>query len=509
MRLGGRNLKLGVIMSYLWVLIHILANLVYAPLMIRFLGKSEYGLYQVVASFLAYINVLESSLSSGVLRFYCNSLAKGNMLEIENTLAICKRIYQKLSCLVVALGIILILAFRSFYLSSLTNAEIMEGSMMLGILTLNLCVTMHNAVYLAGMRGNERFAVDKGLSCISQILQLVLCVLLISHFHYAILVTIVQFVVNIAMSIVRRNYAVRKLNIRMELHERDRNLERSILYFSGGILLSTIADQIFWRTDQVILAKMYNTSIVAVYAIGAQIYTNYMYAGTTIAGVFFPRISIYYQEENGLKKISDLFIRVGRLAFICCFMVFSGFLVFGKEFISLWVGEDYLPAYYMALVVMIPFTIDVIQHLGLSILQVMDKYTFRAKIYFLAATLNIFLTILLAKKYGAIGAAISTGISMFITSGIIMNLYYSLHIRLDIKTFWLNISGIILRGLLVVMIFYFVNSLLPFKWGILPFILKIVVFCIFYMIFTYYFIMNDYEKNISKRILFKIVHLKC
>ncbi len=66
-----QNLKLGVILSYLWVVVHIATNFVFTPILLRFLGQSEYGLYQVVASFLAYINVLESSLSAGVLRFYC------------------------------------------------------------------------------------------------------------------------------------------------------------------------------------------------------------------------------------------------------------------------------------------------------------------------------------------------------------------------------------------------------------------------------------------------------
>lgn len=111
--------------------------------------------------------------------------------------------------------------------------------------------------------------------------------------------------------------------------------------------LSNIADQIFLKTDQIILAKMYNTAVVAVYAVGSQIYTNYMYAGITVASVFFPRVSKLYQEENSTQKISQLFIKVGRIAFLMCFLVLSGFVIFGKEFITLWVGSIYEPAYAM------------------------------------------------------------------------------------------------------------------------------------------------------------------
>ena len=78
MKKNKQNLKLGVLTSYLWVVVHIGVNFIYAPLLLSTLGKSEYGLYQVVASFLAYINVLETSLSAGVLRFYCNAKANNN-----------------------------------------------------------------------------------------------------------------------------------------------------------------------------------------------------------------------------------------------------------------------------------------------------------------------------------------------------------------------------------------------------------------------------------------------
>lgn len=42
--------KSGVILSYLSQAIQILSGLVYTPIMLRILGQSEYGLYQLVYS---------------------------------------------------------------------------------------------------------------------------------------------------------------------------------------------------------------------------------------------------------------------------------------------------------------------------------------------------------------------------------------------------------------------------------------------------------------------------
>ena len=357
----------------------------------------------MIASFLAYINVLETSLSAGVLRFYCNAKANNNEKNTQNVLAICRVIYQKLTVVIIGVGCVVLFVFRSFYVSSFTNKELTEGTVMLTLLIFNICITMLNALYLACIRGNERYVFEKLLSIISQIIQPILCLMILYKLPYAVVVTLIQVLMNAIVSIIRYIYAKRELDVKIVLYNRDSRLERSILLFAGGLLLSNIADQIFWKTDQIILAKMYNTATVAVYAIGSQIYTNYMYVGTTVAGVFFPKVSVYYQQQDGLKKISDLFVRVGRIAFTLCFLVLSAFVIFGKEFIYFWVGQEYYSAYGVALVVMIPFTLDVIQNLGLTILQVIDKYSFRAKMYFVAAVLNIISTIMLAKYLLVLG----------------------------------------------------------------------------------------------------------
>lgn len=508
MKTGKRNLKLGVLTSYLWVIVHVGVNFVYAPLLLGTLGKSEYGLYQVIASFLAYINVLEASLSAGVLRFYCNAKAKNDEKYVQNVLAICKSIYRKLTLVIIGIGSIVLFGFRAFYSSSFTSRELTEGTAMLALLVFNICITMINALYLACIRGNERYVFEKLLSIISQILQPILCLLILYKFPYAIVVTFIQVLMNVTVSIIRYTYAKRELKVKVVLHDRNPQLERNILVFAGGLLLSNIADQIFWKTDQIILAKMFDTATVAVYAVGTQIYTNYMYVGTTVASVFFPKVSIYHQQQNGMKKISDLFIRVGRIAFILCFLVLSTFMIYGKEFIYFWVGEEYYSAYWVALIVMVPFTLDVIQNLGLTILQVIDKYSFRAKMYFVAAVLNIISTIILAKQFSGFGAALSTGITMFITSGIILNVYYYKTVHLDILVFWKNIIGMLVKFLPISIIAMVTNLVLGQTNSIIIFIIKMIVYVLIYSVVGYIFVMNEEEKAIVNKLFFKIIRKK-
>mgnify|MGYP000202345569 CR=1 FL=1 len=62
--------KAGVLLSYLAQIIHILSGILYTPIMLRLLGQSEYGLYQLVASVVSYLNVLSLGFGSSYMRFY-------------------------------------------------------------------------------------------------------------------------------------------------------------------------------------------------------------------------------------------------------------------------------------------------------------------------------------------------------------------------------------------------------------------------------------------------------
>ena len=64
------QLKAGSILSYLQMALSIVINLAYTPIMIRILGQSEYGLYNVVASTISLLSILNLGFNSSYIRYY-------------------------------------------------------------------------------------------------------------------------------------------------------------------------------------------------------------------------------------------------------------------------------------------------------------------------------------------------------------------------------------------------------------------------------------------------------
>lgn len=488
--------KKGAILSYIQVVLSVAVSVIYVPVLLRYLGQSEYGLYQIVGSFFSYISVFESCMSTGVLRNYCNALGSQDKEAADVTLSMAKVIYRAMAVLMALVGVIVIFTFRRFYEGSFSASELKESSAILLLLFANMMVTLLGSVYLTILTGHEKFTFLKVLSIIIQIAQPFFVILCVRKIPYAIMVSTVIVVLNVLTVLMRYLYVTRKLKIRIVKKERNGKVIKEIVGLSATILLGCIADQIFWKTDQVILGKLFSTAVVAVYSVGAQIYMMYMQFGTQIASVFYPKVSILYQEENGNQKVSDLFVRVGRVTFMIIMLILSGFIVFGKEFLLIWVGEGYTEAYYVAIVVMIPFSVDLAQNLALAILQVKKQYGFRAKIYLLSALINVVTTVIFASFFGIVGAAISTGLSMFITSGLIMNWYYLKKANLDIVKFWKETFKIITVSMVMMTLVLLIKQYMSWNSvGLLQLGIEIILFALIYVSAMYKFIMTSEEKK--------------
>ena len=132
----------------------------------------------------------------------------------------------------------------------------------------------------------------------------------------------------------------------------------------------------------------------------------------------------------------------------------------------------------------------------------MNKYKFKAITTSIMSVFNIFISIVLAKKYGAIGCAIGTSISLIICNIFVMNIYYYRCIHLNVIYFWKEIFKMtIILVLPAIGMFYLKNILnISEMFGI---ILSAIIYCILYVILCKFFVINDYEKMLLKKILRK------
>lgn len=484
--------KIGVILSYFNIFLQVVIGFIYVPILLKYMGQSEYGLYQLMGSLIAYFSVMDFGLTSATIRGYIEYKTNKEFKRIENFLAMTQRIYIVICVIALLIGCIIYNYLDKIFDSSLKVDELISAKYIFLLLLLNIIITFLGMIYRSVITANEKFLFMKGIETLQLVIQPFTVIAVMQISPTALAMVIVMTFINLILTILRVYYCYNKLNMKMHFYYWDKIAISEMKKLSLSVFIVTIIDQIFWKTNQIILGIISGVDEVAVYSVASLIYMNYMALSIAIAGVYSPKIMKMVSEQVDTKILSGEFLRIGRLQYYLLALVFSGFFVFGKEFIITWCNYNFIDAYYITLIIILPFTIDLIQNIGSVIMKAKNVYDFRAKIYFIIGIINICLSIPLANFYGSIGCAIACGISIFV-SNLIMNGYFKSVLNLDILFFWKQI----LRITISVILCSFIGMLLNYILGIgsiAILILKLLLYTIIYLIIMWITSFNKDEK---------------
>lgn len=500
------QLKAGVVLNYVVIFLNTVVGLLYTPYMLRMMGQSEYGLYSLVASVIAYLTVLDLGFGNAIVRYTAKFRAEKKTEEQYEMFGMFFLLYLVIGIIAFGIGLGLYCNVDTLFGNTMTTVELGRARIMMLLLVANLAFTFPMSIWGSIIQAYEDFVFQKSLNIIRIILNTVVMICLL-HFGYkAVAMVVVQTIFNILTIVINFIYCRRKLNI--HIYFRFKHFHwgflKEVAIYSFWIFLNAIIDRVYWSTGQFVLGAMVGTVAVAVFAIAIQLEGMYMQFSTAISSVFLPKVTAMVATNRSRKEISDLFIRTGRIQYIVLAYILSGFIIFGRQFIELWAGAGYSDAYIISLLFFIPLTVPLIQNLGITILQARNEMKFRSVLYIIIALVSLAMQILLTRHFGGIGCAMGVSGALVVGQILIMNVYYRRRQDLDIKTFWKEISKmsiipiiLIFSSMLVIRHFFALDS-----WGKL--ILGIAAFSLVYIPLFFRFSMTDEERNLFISMFHKI-----
>ena len=500
------QLKAGVVLNYVVIILNTVVGLLYTPYMLRMMGQSEYGLYSLVASVIAYLTVLDLGFGNAIVRYTAKFRAEKKTEEQYEMFGMFFLLYLVIGIIAFGIGLGLYFNVGTLFGDTMTAVELDRARIMMLLLVANLAFTFPMSIWGSIIQAYEDFVFQKSLNIFRIILNTAVMICLL-HFGYkAVAMVVVQTIFNVLTLVVNFIYCRRKLNI--HIYFRFKHFHwgflKEVAIYSFWIFLNAIMDRVYWSTGQFVLGAIVGTAAVAVFAIAIQLEGMYMQFSTAISSVFLPKVTAMVATNRSRKEISDLFIRTGRIQYIVLAYILSGFIIFGRQFIELWAGADYSDAYIISLLFFIPLTVPLIQNLGITILQARNEMKFRSVLYIIIALVSLAMQIVLTRYFGGIGCAMGVSGALVVGQILIMNVYYRRRQDLDIKTFWKEISKmsiipivLIFSSMLVIRHFFALDS-----WGKL--ILGIAAFSLVYIPLFFRFSMTDDERNLFISMFHKI-----
>lgn len=498
------QLKKGAILSYVNIALTNLIGLTLTPFIIKSLGESEYGLYTLIGALVAYFSLMDLGLNNTIVRFIAKYRTENDIITERKFLGSVFIIYFFISLAVVLLGIFFYFNLESFFKSSLDKVELEKAKIMFAILIFNIAITLPGGAFTAICNAYEQFVFPRVVTILKYILRAILIYGVLVYDGKAISIVVVDTILNVSLILVVLVFVFTKIKIQITFKGIEMALFKKIFKYSLWIFLMAIIGQFFWNTGQIVLGFKTNTTLIAIYGLGITLGGYYGGFAGAINTVFLPKATQMVLLKTN-KELLEEMIKISRLLLVILSYILFAFILFGKEFVNLWVGNEYADSWFVATVIMIVYTIPLLQNFAHSIIEAKNKVFYKVVIYFVFISLGVFIGYLLIDNYGVKGMALGIALG-WLFAQVLLNVFFHKTLRLNMIQFFKKvfITKLFLLICIVFVVALLIKNIEQGTWFL--FCLKLILFTILFLL-SLPFGLNTYEKGLFKGML-KIRNIK-
>lgn len=446
---GTDQIKRGALLSYVNIGVAAITALLFTPWIVRTLGASQYGLYTLALTLVSLFTI-DLGLGESTARFLSKYRAEGDVEGERRLATIVLRLYIAMDVMI-TIGFGILFALLPVVYKGLTPEEMGLFRVAYVIVALYAIATFPFLPLDGVLISRERFVFLRGSDLAQKLLTLILTAIILLSGGALLGLVVANTLAGILVVLVKLAYARNILPARPWPREGNRDVLRDLIGFSFWLGITGVLNRLVMGLAPTLIGIMSTAREIGLFGIGA-VLEGYVYTiGGALTGLFLPRITRLLAGSDANTEIVGLMTRVGRFQLSLVGLIYVGLTVFGRGFIDLWVGKQYSPAYWCALILIAPNMILIPQQLGRTAIIATGKVREQMVVYLFSAIASIAISLVAIPSLGAVGAAIGVagGYSVRIVG---MNIVYSRSLELDMVYFfkecYLRI-GLVLAALFV------------------------------------------------------------
>ncbi|MFM9987042.1 lipopolysaccharide biosynthesis protein [Flavobacterium sp.] len=489
------NKKTGVVLGYLAMLVNNTFSFFLTPLMLLVFGTSEFGVYKLVLSITSYFALADLGLSNAVIRYISEYRANNDKESESKFVGLVGVIDLIIGAFLLFLGFLFYCFIPQIFKNSFNVDEVCLLKKLFFLIVITGIFTLFLNLATALLKAYEKFPLLNVINIIKTFVRTgLIAILLLSNFKSFEIVFVDAILISIVFAYTSY-YCLKNLNITIRFKNFDVNYSKKILSYSLIVFVDAVAFHFLMAADSFVIGIYISSKAIAIYSIGTLLSSLFFSFSIIISDVLMPDVVGKVTQGASDSELTDYAIKIGRIKSILLALPIIGFVFFGKQFIHLWVGDDFSIAYYIALLVLIPQMISALMDVPLYIMWAKNKHKIKSFVSLGISIINIGLTIFLVKKIGIIGAAISTCFAYVSVYLIFNTIFYHKVLKLDMIRFVEEIFSKLWIGLFFACVGAYAISLFgSCNWFVLIF--QFILVSIIYIISIWFFGMNDSEKQL-------------
>lgn len=226
-----------------------------------------------------------------------------------------------------------------------------------------------------------------------------------------------------------------------------------------------------------------------------------------VAKITSSRNLLWFVRHADLSRenLMPLMIKIGRIQCMIIGLLVTGFIAVGKSFIvDIWNKPDFVQSYFCAILLILPSYFYLPMQIANTTLIVENKINVRAYVFTVVGIVNVCLSLIFSKYWGAIGASVSIFVA-YMLRALLMAIMYKVVLKFDMWLFFKETFLKITPFLLIAMgVGLGLEHFNPMAHSFLRFALNGGVFVATFAVLMLLFGLNQYEKNLFFGILKKL-----
>lgn len=404
------------------------AMLLVTPFLVRSLGMQDYGTWLLLNTAVSFLNLLDGGITLSGTRFYSRCVGKdseGDVKGAQILTSLCW-LYHRMGGLCLLGTLVLCLSVARF---APTEYET-SAQLVLGALGLGSSLRFFLRVHLVVLKSHLRYDLIVLASLIKVFVQTALVLALLANGYGLVVLALAQLATEFLDQALVVFFSRRTTAIQTKASP-DMKFIRELLGFSTLVLINLGSHQLRRNSAPFIIAHYVGMSSVPLFGMAQRlIMMLWEVVNTALGGILVAGFS-QVAARSDMGDVRNKFLESLRFSVPLALFGATGLFSLGPAFLRCWLGPEFEQAGWVLWMLLIPYTIWLMQFPAESLFISLGKHGLMARLGVFAALGNVALCVGLAIPFGLHG--VISGIVIEMTLAYALGLPWMLHKALDLS----------------------------------------------------------------------------
>lgn len=389
-----------------------LVNLILIPVIIKYLGNDQFGIYVLLQTILLYFSALDLGLTPTITKFSAELSAEKEKNNSSDDLS------YIFTLLVVIGGVVLLIVIGFAYflnnIFSLGEEKLNFFRAAFLITGIQLSLNVPFSIWKGILTGAQEFNLINAILIVNNFIKLLLTYILLKNKYGLISLLILGFSVVALEWLTTLFYVHKKIpSLRLSLKKIRYHEVEKIFKFSGVMFLWGFASRTLAQFNKFLLALSYPISSLAYFEGGARLNEYSKNAMSSILFSILPMSSNLF-AKNDTASIKSLYLYATKIVFFLYGCLSLMMFIYADQFIFIWLGADFIKTGIILKILLVGSLFQSQNAVAHIILAGMNKLRLISKIMIGYIVLTLVFGFFLIKEYGIMGAALAPMITCII-----------------------------------------------------------------------------------------------